>query len=30
MTDHLGAWQLILHGDAALFATVGLSLAVSL
>jgi len=30
MADHLGAWQLIQNGDAALFAIVGLSLAVSL
>ncbi len=30
MSDHLGAWQLIVTGDAALFAIVRLSLAVSL
>jgi tungstate transport system permease protein len=30
MADHLSAWQLILNGDAALFAIVRLSLAVSL
>src|SRR6266850_4546968 len=30
MTDHSSAWQLILNGDATLFAIVGLSLAVSL
>jgi tungstate transport system permease protein len=30
MTDHLSAWQLIITGDAALFAIVRLSLAVSL
>ena len=30
MADHLSAWQLIQNGDAALFAIVGLSLAVSL
>src|ERR1700675_5197150 len=30
MSDHLSAWQLVLGGDPALFAIVGLSLAVSL
>ena len=30
MSDQLSAWQLILNGDAALFAIVRLSLAVSL
>src|ERR1700680_4152578 len=30
MSDQLGAWQLILNGDAALYAIVRLSLAVSL
>src|SRR5260370_15008298 len=30
MSDHLSAWQLVLGGDPALFAIVGLSLAISL